>query len=103
MRADARAVDGALWEPLLVEGLAQTAAILNARHDDAGDERVQRGMLVGVRRFTVHRAPRVGERIAFRVDLVRRLAPVTLMQGTARVGAEIVAAGELKFWVEAPA
>ena len=91
------------WEPILVEGLAQTAAVLNASDDrKAGRTSAHEGVLVGVRKFDVVRAPRAGERVTLRVELIRRITPLTLMRGEVRDEAgEIVARGELKFYVEA--
>jgi hypothetical protein len=57
-------------------------------------------MLVGIRRCRIARRPRVGERLVYRVDLVRRISPLTLMRCEARVGEEVVASGEMKFYVE---
>ena len=91
---------GALWEEALVEGLAQTAAVLNALADREQGRRSGKGMLVGVRKFDVNRRARLGERILFRVELIRRITPLTLMRGEARCGDEILARGELKFYVE---
>lgn len=91
---------GALWEEALVEGLAQTAAVLNALADREQGRRSGKGMLVGVRKFDVTRRARLGERILFRVELIRRIAPLTLMRGEARCGDEVLARGEMKFYVE---
>ena len=91
---------GELWEPGLVEGLAQTAGVLNA-YDEWRSGRPHRpGMLVGIRRCRIGRRPRVGERLVYRVDLIRRISPLTLMRCEARVGEEVVALGEMKFYVE---
>ena len=57
-------------------------------------------MLVGVRHFRIERTPRVGETIVFRVDLVKKLGAITLVDGTAMVADEEIARGELKFYVE---
>ena len=84
-------------EPWLIEGLAQTAALLNAQvYGVTG-----LGMLVQVRRFEIARAPRAGEALDFRVEIVRRLPPLTLMTGRIQ-GADgaLVASGELKFYLE---
>jgi 3-hydroxymyristoyl/3-hydroxydecanoyl-(acyl carrier protein) dehydratase len=59
-----------------------------------------RGLLVGLRRLRFLRRPRIGEQIEFQVELLRRLAPLTLVRGRAAGGGELVAEGELKFWVE---
>jgi len=83
--------------PWLIEGLAQTAALLNAKvYGVTG-----LGMLVQVRRFEIARAPREGEPLDFRIDLVRRLPPLTLMTGRVQAAdGELVASGELKFYLE---
>ena len=94
---DARAGDA--WEGSLIEGLAQTAAALDAR---------QRGeatpaLLVGLRDLVLSRRPRVGERITYRATLLRRLPPLVLVEGEATGdGGEVLARGELKFYVETP-
>ena len=74
-------------------GLAQTAALLNAE----GYGETGRGMLVQVRRFHIRRVPAKGEQLTLRVDLVARLAPLSLMTGRVSSGSETLAEGELKF------
>jgi hypothetical protein len=95
--AIARATARHAWEPWLIEGLAQTAALLNA----VGYADEHKGMLVQVRKFDITRAPREGEELRYRVDLVARVAPVHLMSGEVRGdGGELLARGELKFYLE---
>ena len=103
VREGADVVGGELWEEGLVEGLAQTAAVLNAFDEQKHEKRSHKGMLVGVRKFLVSRRARVGETVRFRVDLVRRITPLTLMRGEARSGDELLASGQLKFYVEVEA
>ena len=91
---------GELWEEALVEGLAQTAAVLNAHADREQGRTSGKGMLVGVRKFDVTRRACLGERILFRVELIRRITPLTLMRCEARCGDEVLARGEMKFYVE---
>ena len=91
---------GALWEQGLIEGLAQTASALHRRSALAEGRRVQRGMLVGMNRLVFHRRARVGERIEYRAELLRRLEALSLVHGIARVGNEVLAEGDLKFYVE---
>jgi predicted hotdog family 3-hydroxylacyl-ACP dehydratase len=93
--------DGRLWEPWLIEGMAQTAAVLNGANQRAPARPAGKGMLVGVRNFDVLRAPATGETIRFEIELIKRIAPLSLMHGRALVGDELVASGELKFYVEA--
>ena len=95
--AIARATARHAWEPWLIEGLAQTAALLNA----VGYADEHKGMLVQVRKFDVTRPPREGEELRYRVDLVARVAPIHLMTGEVHgENGELLARGELKFFLE---
>jgi len=94
---------GELWEPGLVEGMAQTAGVLNAYDEWLSGRPHRPGMLVGIRRCRIRRRARVGERLVYRVDLIRRISPLTLMRCEARVGEEVLALGEMKFYVETDA
>ncbi len=99
------------WEPGLIEGIAQTAAVMNGRDaiasgrqahsagQTAGQTAEQKGMLVAVRKFSVKRRARRGETITYRAELIRRITPLSLVHGTARVGEEVIAEGEFKFYV----
>jgi 3-hydroxymyristoyl/3-hydroxydecanoyl-(acyl carrier protein) dehydratase len=87
-----------MWEPWILEGLAQTAAVLNVYN--AGDRGPKKGMLVGARGLKIRRCPTAGETIRYHVDLIKRLGPLTLVAGTAWVGDESIASGDLKFYVE---
>lgn len=95
VRAGPHCPDGALWEGSLIEGLAQTAALLRPDPDALG-------LLVGVRRLVVHRRPVLGEPVRFAVRVARRVDAVTLVDGEARVGDEVVAAGQLKLFEPEP-
>jgi 3-hydroxyacyl-[acyl-carrier-protein] dehydratase len=91
---------GALWEEGLIEGLAQTASALHTFGARRGGRKLARGMLVGINQLTIHRRARAGERIEYRVELIRQLEAVSLVRGSARAGDEVLAEGELKFYVE---
>ena len=91
---------GRIWEPWLIEGLAQTAAVLNGNNEMKIGRRSAKGMLVGIRNLRIHRRPELGETIQFEVELVKRISPLTLIEGRARVGDEEIAAGQMKFYVE---
>lgn len=88
--------DGVHWEGLVIEGLAQTAAVLNGTHGAS----TGRGLLVGLKDLRFHRCARAGQRLRFEVDLLRRLPPLVLVRGRASVAGEVIAEGELKFFVE---
>ena len=88
-----------LWEPWIVEGLAQTAAVLHG-HQESPTGSARAGMLVGVRQFKVHALPAPGDTLRFEVEVIKRIAPLTLVQGAALVGDTLIAEGQLKFFVE---
>jgi len=91
--------DGLQWEGALIEGLAQTAAAMNGHAQRSGDQPPGEGLLVGVRGLVIARRARIGERIRFRVELIKRITPLTLVRGEVTCGDEVIAAGELKFFV----
>lgn len=96
---DTATIDGELWEAWLVEGIAQTAAVLNGMNERISGGEAHKGMLVGVRKLRIHRRPKTSETVRFHVELVKRLGPLTLIEGRATVGDELIAAGEMKFYV----
>lgn len=90
-----------VWELALVEGLAQTAAaMVSAERRRRGERAPSSGMLVGLKRFEWKRRARIGERLEFRVELVKSLPPLAVVEGIAAAGLEEIARGELKFFVE---
>ncbi len=98
VQAGPHAPAGEMWEEGLIEGLAQAAAVLHGAQRRRRDLPPVLGMLVGIRGFAVRRRARAGERVRYAVELVRRLAPFTLLSGVASVGEEVLARGELKFY-----
>lgn len=93
---------GLPWELGAIEGLAQTAAVLHGQHHPLLAE-APAGMLVGLRRFTFHRAPCPGAALRYRIELVRRLGPAVLVAGRASADGVVYAEGELKLWNPEPA
>ena len=96
---DSAVIDGGMWEPWLMEGIAQTAAVLNGMNQRVTGGEARKGMLVGMRRLRIHRRPEASETVRFHVELVKRLGPLTLIDGSAMGGDEVIAAGEMKFYV----
>jgi predicted hotdog family 3-hydroxylacyl-ACP dehydratase len=88
---------GLLWAGGLIEGLAQTAALMAAAATGEGRPRPVQGMLVAVRRFDIARAPHVGEVVRYSVALRTRFAEAVLVEAEAHVGEEQVASGRLQF------
>jgi hypothetical protein len=92
---------GALpWACGAIEGIAQTAAVLLA-HGDVGADGPRRGMLVGVKRFTVLGEPAAGDEVTYHVALTRRFGPTALVTGHAECRGRRLAEGELTLWIDA--
>lgn len=99
--ADGLFLDGdILSEEGYVEGLAQTAAaLMTVRMRTAGAE-PRGGFLVGIRALAIQRCARRGERVRFRVELLTTFGSIAMVRGLAECGAETLARGELRFFVE---
>jgi predicted hotdog family 3-hydroxylacyl-ACP dehydratase len=91
-----------LWSGALIEGLAQTAALLGAALSggEGGAPQPIRGLLVGLRKFVLGRPVKIGEEVTCAVTLVTQLGGGVLVQGLATVDGETVASGRLQFVME---
>ena len=91
-----------LWSGALIEGLAQTAALLGAAlaGGEGAEPRPIRGLLVGLRKFVLGRPVSVGEEVNCAVTLVTQLGGGVLVSGQATVAEEVVASGRLQFVME---
>ncbi len=92
--------DGVMWEAGLIEGMAQTTALLKGRAAREAGIPVQVGMLVGLKNLAFHRQPTVGEVVTFEVEIIRSLEPMTLVKCATRCGDELLAEGEMKFFLQ---
>ena len=87
------APDG-LPEVLLLEALAQTAACANA-----GTLGAHRGLLVAAARFEFDGRAQAGDVIVLRATRTATLGTLVRFDGEARVGARVVARGQMTFSV----
>lgn len=97
---DAHADDGLLWGGGMIEGMAQTTALLQGRRARASGEVAGPGMLVGIKGLRIHRRPAEGETVVFSSVLGRTIGPLTLAECRTTVGDELLAEGELKFYLQ---
>lgn len=93
--------DGRLWAGALVEGLAQTAAVLGAQAGRGGAADLS-ARFVGARGVRFARRPQGGETVRYSVEVIKALGPLVLVSGEARCGEEVVAAGNLKLYLAEP-
>ncbi len=83
--------DGAVPEPLIVEAVAQAAALAIA----AGDESERTGALAAVPEFHFHAEAPAGARLAIHVALERRVGRLVAARGEAYAGGVLVAEGRV--------
>lgn len=88
-------VDGELPEVLVLEGLAQTAACLNA-----GAVGRHRGMLVAATQVVFDGRARAGETLTLVATRTAALGALVRFDGEARVGERVIARGQMTFAVE---
>ena len=91
---------GELWEGAIIEGMAQTAAVLLDRKLGEEGLRPRKGVLAGIRGLLIERRPRRGETVRYDVEIIRVIFPLSLVRCEARSGGELLASGEMKFFVE---
>ena len=89
---------GHLWEPALLEAVAQTAAVMGGFRVKQLGLAVERGWLVGARGFVIQHVPVVGQRVMFHVRTIRRLDQFILVEATVSCCEAILATGQLKFY-----
>ena len=100
VREGADVSGGVLWEEGLLEGFTQTAAVLLSHHVEEKGHRLLKGMLVGIRGLEIRRPVRLNERICYRVELLKKILPLSVVRCEASCGDEVIACGEMKFFVE---
>ena len=79
-----------LGRSLLVEAMAQTAALFAEE-----GRRASSGLLVGVKRVLLLRAPRPGERLLVEAKLVQRFGDLVRIEGRVSGAGEDLASGEI--------
>jgi 3-hydroxymyristoyl/3-hydroxydecanoyl-(acyl carrier protein) dehydratase len=83
-------VGGTFTQALLVEAMAQTAALFA---ESSG--RSRSGMLVGLKRVSFGAMPRAGDRLEVRAALVQKFGDLLRVQGSVHREGEVIAEGEI--------
>lgn len=94
-------LDGTLTEAGIVEHMAQSASALagwKARQEGAQTAPI--GYIGEVKRFRLHRQPRVDETLLTRIDMGPEAAGVTLVNATTTTAGEPIAEAMLKIFIE---
>lgn len=94
-----RRADGTIHEALLVEAVAQLAAvavIVAGRQEEPGrHSEPQPGVLAGIPEFRFQGAARAGARLAVAVAIERRLGRIVSARGEVFAGARLIAEGRV--------
>ena len=98
-RGDYGTTGGRVLEPALVESLAQTVAAFQGCRAQRSDRGLSRGMLVGVSHFDFRGPVSCEKPVHLSVTITRVLPPFCLAEGHAEQDGQIVAQGELKFFL----
>jgi len=89
--------DGELDDAVYPEIVAQTLAAMNG-FKNRGRNGGRKGMLLGIKTFTVHGHARAGDKITASVYKSARFGDFGIVESTLKKGDELVASGELKIW-----
>lgn len=89
-------LDGVLDECGLIEHIAQSAALRVGYVATAEGRTIPSGMIGSVDRFTLHAAPRVGDRIQTRVTFLQEVGDVSLLSAETTAGATLVCECRMK-------
>ena len=89
--------DGRMEETGLLEHIAQSAsAVAGHQALAAGAVRPPIGYIGEIKRFRLHRLPRIGEELHTTITLGPEAAGITLLTGETRIGEETVAETQMK-------
>lgn len=89
--------DGQVEEAALFEMMAQTfAAFAAAGREGSGPSA---GYLVGVKRLKIHKPALAGAPVEVRVKIVSRVENFSVVEGEARQGGQLLAAGQITVFV----
>ena len=87
-------------EPALIECAAQTVAALFGYQAFSKPGTSALGFLAGVSSFSFSRRPSAGEPLRIEVEVARNLGPLFMVNARVLSGAEQVAGGELKLYLQ---
>ena len=88
--------DGLLAEAGVVEHIAQSASALAGYKAVEAGATPPVGYIGEVKKFSLHRLPRVGETLHTTVNFGMEVAGVTLLSAETRIGEEMIAATQMK-------
>ena len=91
--------DGMLEDVALVEMIAQAYATLKGYLDRRDQLPVRQGFLVGIKKFVCHASVQADELLQVHIRSVAELDDFAIAEGEIRRGGELIAAGDVKVWI----
>ncbi len=92
--------DGLLEEVAMVELIAQSYAMLKGYQEQLEGASVRHGFLVGVKQVACHAAARTGDSLRIEIETLAELDDFAVAAGQVWRGEELLAAGEVKVWLQ---
>jgi radical SAM protein with 4Fe4S-binding SPASM domain len=90
--------DGTLDQAVYIEMIAQSVASMKGFRQMGGSTAAPEGMLLGVKKFKISGAARVGDKLKISGHQFGRYGDFYLVHGTVKRDGEIIAEGEIKIW-----
>lgn len=91
--------EGLLREPGLVEHVAQSAAAMAGYGSFLQGEKPKIGLIGEVKKFSIHRLPKVGDTLQTTLHILGSAAGASLLKAEVRVGESLVAEGQMKIFI----
>lgn len=91
--------EGLLREPGLVEHVAQSAAAMAGYGSFLQGEKPKIGLIGEVKKFSIHRLPKVGDTLQTSLHILGSAAGASLLKAEVRVGESLVAQGQMKIFI----
>lgn len=88
--------DGVLFEPGIVENIAQTCAARMGYINKIHHEKIRIGFIGALRNLAIHELPRVDEVLSTRIEVESEVMALTLVKATVACNGRLVAECEMK-------
>ncbi len=88
--------DGILFEPGVVENIAQTCAARMGYINKINNEKVKIGFIGALRNLSIHDLPKVNEMLLTRIEVQSEVMALTLVKATVECCGRLIAECEMK-------
>lgn len=92
--------DGYLQEPGIIENIAQTAAAMTGYATKVNNQAVKLGFIGAIKGLKIYTLPKVNTTLNTTVTVQNVVMNITIINGTVRVGEEVIAECEMRIFIE---